>query len=146
MKNIKKQSSEGGFSILEALVGSTILIFGLASVLAVATHGFRYIADMRRDARSSQVLQQRLEDIRLITVWTNVLTLGNTTFTDTNLPGTRFNGQVTVSAYPPYDSYGGAPIVSRVTLLVTWTNRNGKILTNRLSSLVCKDGLNSYIF
>lgn len=146
MKNVRKHGSESGFSILEAIVGSIILVLGLASVLAVATQGYRYIGDMRRESRSSQVLQQRLEDIRLMTVWTNILALNNTTFVDTNLAGTVFNGTVTVAPYPPYDSYSGAPIVARVTLMVTWSHRSGKVRTNYLSTLVCKDGLNSYIF
>lgn len=146
MKQEAQTTGESGFTLVEAVTGSVILIFALVSVLAVATHGFRYIADMRRTARSSQVLQQRLEDLRLINVWNNILALDNTTFTDTNLPGCVFNGTITVDPYSPYDAYGGSAIVARVTLVVTWTNQTHHIQTNNLSSLICKDGLNSYIF
>ena len=146
MKQNRQHNSESAFTLIEAVTGSTILIFALVSVLAVATHGFRYIADMRRTARSSQVLQQRLEDFRLITVWNNILALDNTSFTDTNLPGCTFRGTITVDPYSPYDSYSGSAIVARVTLIVTWTNQMYHIQTNTLTSLFCKNGLNSYIF
>jgi prepilin-type N-terminal cleavage/methylation domain-containing protein len=143
MKHTRPQRVEHGFTLIEVLIGSAILVFALVSALAVATHGFRYIADMRRAARSSQVLQQKMEDIRLVTIWTNITLLNNTTFSDTNLPGCRFSGTIRTSTY---ETYLGSPVVTRVTLTVTWTNQSRLVLSNSLSSLFCKDGLNSYIF
>jgi Tfp pilus assembly protein PilV len=142
-KHNRSKNRDHGFTLLEVLVGSTILVFALVSALAVATHGFRYIADMRRTARSSQVLQQKMEDIRLINVWTSITALDNTTFQDTNLPGCIFFGSIQTSTY---ETYLGSPVVARVTLTVTWTNQTYHVQTNSLTSLFCKDGLNSYIF
>jgi len=146
MRNCPTSRIEKAFTLIEVLIASGILVFALVSALAVATQGFRYISDMRRTARSSQVLQERMEDIRLITIWTNLLALNGTTFIDTNLPECVFRGSVSTAAYPPYDSYGGSPIVMRVTIAVTWTNRSQKVLTNSLTSLFCRDGLNTYIY
>ncbi len=132
-----------GFTMVEATVASVILVLALVSVLALGARAFRYLNDMRRWARSSQVLQQKMEDIRLVTVWTNVWALNNATFTDSSLSGMVYKGSIDISSYnPPYPT----DFVARVTLTVTWTNSTYKVVTNRLCSLVCKNGLNKYIF
>jgi Tfp pilus assembly protein PilV len=146
MKQRPHPSTESGFTLAEVMIGSIILAFALVSVLAVSTQGFRYIADMRRTARSSQVLQQRIEDLRLINVWTNLTALNNTTFIDTNLPGTTFYGTLTVAPYSPYNAYNGTAIVVCVTATVTWTNQTYHVQTNSLTTLFCQSGLNSYIY
>jgi len=125
------------------MLASMILILSLVSVLALGARGFQYIGDMRSWARSSQVLQQKMEDIRLVTVWTNVWALNNTTFTDSSLPGMVYDGTVVISSYdPPYPTNYAAC----VTLTVTWTNSANRALTNRISTFVCKNGLDKYIF
>ena len=132
-----------GFTMVEATVASVILALALVSVLALGARAFRYLSDMRHWARSSQVLQQKMEDIRLVTVWTNVWALQNTTFKDSSLTGMVYNGSIDISSYdPPYPT----DFVAQVTLTVTWTNSTYKVVTNRLCSLVCKNGLNKYIF
>lgn len=133
-------------TLVEVMVAAMIMAVVLGSVLAISSHSFQYIADMRRTARSSQVLQQKMEDIRLITVWTNIVALNNTTFSDTNLPGTVYAGKISATAYNPYHSFNGSAIVVCVTLTVTWSNQTYHIQTNTLSSLFCKNGLNTYIF
>src|SRR5437867_4223126 len=77
-----KRQGEGGFSILEAAIASVILGVVMVSVLAVASHCFRYLGDLRRTARSSQVLQQRMEDIRLMS-WSQLQVVPST-FRDPN--------------------------------------------------------------
>jgi hypothetical protein len=125
------------------MVASVILIFALASVLAVGAQGFRYLTDMRRWARSSQVLQQQMEDIRLVTVWTNVWGMDGMAFTNADIVGVPYSGTIDISSYnPPYPT----DICVRVTLTVTWLNSANRTVTNRLSSLVTKNGLNKYIF
>ena len=120
-----------------------ILILALVSVLALAARGFRYLNDMRRWARSSQILQQKMEDIRLVTVWTNLWALSNTTFTDSSLSGTTYRGHIAISSYnPPYPT----DYVACVTLTVTWSNSTTRVLSNQMTSLVCNNGLNKYIF
>jgi Tfp pilus assembly protein PilV len=142
MRAIGKQT-QAGFTLIESMLASMILILSLVSVLAMASRGFQYIRDMRSWARSSQVLQQKRKDIRLMTVWTNVWALNNTTFTDSTLTGMIYSGKIVVSAYdPPYPT----DYAANVTLSVTWTNSANRVLTNRISTMVCKNGLNKYIF
>jgi hypothetical protein len=134
---------QAGFTIIEAMLASMILILSLVSVLALAARGFQYIGDMRKWARSSQVLQQRMEDIRLVTVWTNIWSLNDTTFKDTSISGMVYNGKIVISSYdPPYPT----DYAARVSISINWTNSANKVLTNTMTSLLCKNGLNKYIF
>lgn len=136
-------NAPAGFTLVEAMVASVIMLFAMASVLALTSLGFRYLHDLRRWGRSSQVLQQKMEDIRIITVWTNIWALNNTTFTDNNPTGFVYRGRIDITSYdPPYPT----SIAARVTIMVTWTNTLRHPMTNRISSLVAQYGLNKYIF
>ncbi len=42
----------------------------------------------------------------------------------------------------PYRSKGDDAIVMQATVLVTWTNRHRRPVTNQLATLLAKDGLN----
>jgi Tfp pilus assembly protein PilV len=131
-----------GFTILEAMVATVILGLALGSVVAVASQCLRYLTDIRRTARSSQILQQKMEDIRMLN-WTQLTTLTNV-FTDPNDTNHIYTGRIIQSAD---SSYGTTTTVMKVTLTVTWTNQAaGRVLTNSLSGLVCNGGLNKYVF
>lgn len=140
MNNKIFYSSQSGFTILEALIAAVILGLALSSVLAVSSQSFRYLADIRLTARSSQVLQQKMEDLRLLS-WTDLYSASNT-FVDFVHP-TVFRGTLTRATY---DSYGTNVTAALVTLTVTWTNRTTRVSTNRLSSIIANGGLNKYIF
>jgi Tfp pilus assembly protein PilV len=143
MRTQINQRRIGGFTLIEVMIASGIMLLVLGSVMALASRGYKYVGDMRRTARSSQVLQQKMEDIRLLTVWSTVWALNNSTFTDTNVTGMTYKGQVLISSYdPPYPTSQ----VAKLTLMVTWTNSQSRVLTNRLTGLVCQNGLNKYIF
>ena len=137
------QRRAGGYTLIEAIIASMILLFVLASVLALAGRGFRYLTDLRRWARSSQVLQQKMEDIRIVTVWTNVWAMNNTSFVNNDILGVPYGGTVYVNSYdPPYPTN----IAAQVMIVVSWKNTAGGMVTNKLCSIVCANGLNKYIF
>ena len=130
---------------MEAMIATAILGLALASLLAVLSQSARYITDIRRAARSSQILQQEMENIRLTNVWSGLMGLNNTTFLDPSDSNHLYAGKITESAYAP-SVYNGATNVVVITLTVTWTNQVSSVLTNTLSTLVGKGGLNKYIF
>lgn len=134
-------TGQHGFTLLEAMVATLILGFVLSSVLAVGSHCARYLSGIRRTARSSQILQQKLEDIRLLS-WSQYQALP-ATFTDPNDTQGIYSGTISRSTY---DTYNGTTTVSRLTLTVTWPGQNGRVLTNTLTTLVSNGGLNKYIF
>ena len=139
---IRKHTGKAGFTLIEGLLAAGILALALVSVLALASKGFRYIGDMRRYARSTQVLQQKMEDIRLTNIWSAVWSLNGQTFSDNTISGDSYKGIITVSSFnPPYPT----DFVAQVTITVTWTNSSYCIVTNRLSSVICLNGLDKYI-
>ena len=141
----RRISSSTSFTVMEAMIATAILGLALASLLAVLSQSARYITDIRRAARSSQILQQEMENIRLTNVWSGLMGLKNTTFLDPSDSNHLYAGKITESAYAP-SVYNGATNVVVITLTVTWTNQVSSVLTNTLSTLVGKGGLNKYIF
>jgi prepilin-type N-terminal cleavage/methylation domain-containing protein len=135
-----QSNSQAGFTLMESLIASIILGLALGSILAISSHSYRYLSDIRLMARSSQVLQQKMEDLRLLS-WSD-LQAAPTNFTDSVHPGI-FQGTLSRAAY---DWSGGVPTAARVTLTVTWTNRNQQVSTNSLTTIMANGGLNKYIF
>lgn len=135
----QKLHKTGGFTLLEVLLASVILAVALTSVLAVTSHATRYVADFRKAARASQILQQRMEDIRLLS-WSQ-LAAYPTNFVDTAIG--VYTGQVTQTVV---DTFNGTPTVKCVTLTLTWHSQLGRPVTNTLTSLVGNGGINTYIF
>ncbi len=137
----KLVNARDGFTLLEAMIATIILGLVLASVLAVVSQCARYLTDIRRTARASQVLQQEMEYVRLLD-WNALLSLTNQ-FTDPSDSKRIYAGTITKAAY---SSFGSTTTVEEVTLTVTWTNQVNSILTNSLTTLVSNGGLNKYIF
>jgi type II secretory pathway pseudopilin PulG len=138
---VKRFNSRHGFTIIEAMIATMVLGLVLGSVLAVTSQSARYLADLRRTARSSQVLQQKVEDIRLLS-WSDVQALPST-FSDPSDASGQYAGYVTKSAY---DTYNGQTSVTKLTLYVVWTNSSSHVMTNSLTTLISNGGLNKYIF
>lgn len=133
--------TQDGFTLMEAMVATIILAFALTSVIGVSGRAMRYLNDIRRTARASQVLQQKMEDIRLLS-WSNMQLLP-TTFSDPTDTNRLYKGSIITNQF---DSYNGATTVMRVTLVVSWTNQTNRVLSNQLSTLISMGGLNKYIF
>src|SRR6266404_6718472 len=127
----KLVNGKDGFTLLEAMTATLILGFVLASVLTVLSQCARYLTDIRRTARASQVLQQEMEYVRLLD-WNALQSLTNQ-FTDPSDSKHIYAGTIATSAY---SSFGTTTTVEEVTLTVTWTNQVNRILTNTLTTLV----------
>lgn len=132
-----RRPGEAGLTLIEVLLGSAIMVFVLVSTIAVISHTSTYIADLQLRARSSQVLQQRVEELRTLN-WEQVT---NCPATFVNIDDTNgiFAGRVVIN---PYQFKDTTAIVVRATILVTWTNRHNRVVTNYLATLISKEGLN----
>ena len=64
-------TGEAGFTLVEVMIASVIMAFVLVSTIAVVSHASVYLADLRLRVSSSQILQQRVEDLRAMN-WTQV--------------------------------------------------------------------------
>jgi len=142
MSMVRGRRQCAGFTLIEAMTASIILALVLGSLLGLSSQCFRYLTDIRRTARATQVLQQKMEDLRVLS-W-SALGNVNPTFVDSNAAmNTLYSGTITTNAY---DSYNGSTTVMRVTLTLTWRDRSKAIQTNRLTALIANGGLNRYIY
>jgi type II secretory pathway pseudopilin PulG len=136
----------GGYTLAEAMMATVIMAVVLASTLAVAALCIRYVTDIRRASRSSQVLQQQMENIRLLP-WSQILALPGHFPYGTDATNAIYQGYSGTISSSPFDMYSGTATVLTVTLTVTWTNQSAnRVLTNTLTTLICDGGLNKYIF
>ena len=132
-----RSAPAGGFTLVEAMIGSAILAFVICSIIAIISHCSQYVADLRLRTRSSQVLQQKVEELRTKT-WAQLQTYP-TTFTDASDTNGTYAGRTTVVFY---QNFGATVTVMKATVSVTWTNRHHRAITNSLSTLIGNGGIN----
>ena len=149
---------QAAFSIAELVVASGLTGFVAASVLAGMSSGLSALDLTRQELRATQILQERMETIRLYT-WSQVLDTGNylkPTFTElydplgrtNNTVGTRFQG--TISSSIPTDLPVAYQTNMRtITVQLFWTNYNrGQpvVSTREMQTRVARNGMQNYIY
>ncbi len=84
---LKKRAARSGFSLLEALIGMTVVGVVFVSLYAAMASGFSMTALARENLRATQILTEMGETFRLYT-WTQITTPGwvPTQFTATYSP------------------------------------------------------------
>jgi Tfp pilus assembly protein PilV len=132
-----RTAGEMGFTLIEVMIGTVIMAFVLVSTIAVVSHANAYVADLRLRAHSSQILQQRIEELRGMN-WAQV-TNCPATFTNAADSNGTFNGFVNISTY---QTFGAATTVVRATVTVTWINRHSRVVSNQLVTLISNSGIN----
>ena len=137
IRSRRRLAQAGGFTLMEAMIGSVILAFVICSIIAIISHCSLYVVDLRLRTRSSQVLQQKLEELRTKT-WAQLQTYPPA-FTDASDTNRTYAGKATVVFY---QNFGATVTVMRATVSVTWTNRHSRIITNSLSTLIGNGGIN----
>lgn len=128
---------------------------GLGGIMFVSLYtgfssGFAVVQLARENLRGTQILQEKMETIRLYT-WDQITTPGfiPTNFTDVFFPGTQavsgliFTGKVTIASAPITEAYSND--LKLVTVEVNWIS--AKVLRTRsMSTLVSRYGLQHYIY
>jgi type II secretory pathway pseudopilin PulG len=140
----------GAFSVVEQLVGVGVIAVAITSVYASFSSGFAVIQLARENLRATQVLQEKVEVLRLYT-FDQLTSPGYvpTNFTapfypsGTNNGGFSYSGTVSISN-PPF-SVNYSNDLKLVTFEVTWTSAN--VLRRRsMSTLVARNGLQAYVY
>ena len=122
---------------MEVMIASVIMAFVLVSTMAVVSHASVYLADLRLRVSSSQILQQRVEDLRAMN-WAQ-LSACPPTFTNGGDTNGTFSGFVIISSY---QTFSGADTVMKATVTVTWTNRHSHLVSNQPTTLISNGGIN----
>jgi prepilin-type N-terminal cleavage/methylation domain-containing protein len=127
-----------GFTLIEVVIGAAVLAIALGSAIVLISQSSRYVGNLQLWSRSSQVLQQRVEELRAMS-WSQVTTNVPATFTSAIDTNGTYQGFVNISNY---QFYGTNATVVRATVSVTWTNRLNLVVSNQLTTLICNGGIN----
>jgi Tfp pilus assembly protein PilV len=137
-----RRRSNGGFTLIEVAVAGSILVLAIIGTLTMASQSFIVTQNVREFSRANQILQQKMEDIRLLS-FSNVQALPST-FSDPNDTAGFYTGTIAVDNYR--NAPDGSVAAVKVTLKVGWTGRGGKSRSATLVSVFARSGLNDYIY
>ena len=140
------------YSFIELLVAMAVLGIMFVSLYSGFSAGFAIIELARENLRATQILQEKMETIRLYT-WDQINTPGfiPTNFienfyavgTNTNSSGLIYTGRVTIVSTPVAASYSNE--LKSVDIEVRWRSA-GVQRTRQMSTLVTRNGLQNYIY
>ena len=138
------------FTLSEVLVALAIGSILFVSLYSGLSTGFAVVQLARENLRATQILQEKMETIRLYT-WDQITTAGfiPTNFTDVFYTATQYSGGLT---YTGSVTIAGAPITENysndlrmVTVQVTWESAN-VLRTREMKTFVSRYGLQNYIY
>ena len=138
------------YTLVEVVIGVAILSTGLASICLGFSQGFTVIQVARENLRATQILQEKMETIRLFT-WNQLTNApAMTTFTSRFCPlapegsqGTTYTGTRTITNASISESY--ADDLREVTIQLAWTS--GSVQRQRtMKTFVAQYGLHNYIY
>ena len=135
---------------MEVLVAVAIGGVVFVSLYSGLSTGFAIVQLARENLRATQIMQEKLETIRLYT-WEQITTQGfiPTSFTDVFYSATQYSGgltytgSVTIATAPLTESY--ASDLKMVTVKVSWESAN--VLRQReMATFVSRYGLQNYVY
>ncbi len=144
--------TQRGQTLAEVMVAVALLAFMLVSLYAGFSSGFAVVRTARENLRATQILEERMEVIRLIN-WADVAPgFIPTTFTapfyadnPTNpAPGSfTYSGTVSIAPAPISESYSNS--IRAIQIDLTWTS--GNVTRQRqMITYVSRYGLQNYIY
>ena len=145
-----RRPRNAAFSLIEALVAVALVGVVFVSMYAGISNGFAFTKVTRENLRATQILQEKMETVRLYT-WDQLNTPGfvPTNFVEnfytsgTNSTGMTYTGRVTIASAPLTEGYGTN--MKMVTISLSW--KSGRVTRNRqMQTLTAKYGLQSYIY
>lgn len=150
---IRSQSLLGrrtAFALAEMIISMGILAVMFVALYAGISSGFGVVQLARENLRGTQILQEKMETIRLYT-WDQIIKPGfiPTNFTEdffastSNVSGLVYTGSVSIVSAPVSEVYSGD--LKQVTITVNW--KSGGVGRKReMSTFVAKNGLQTYIY
>jgi len=149
----RAEAGSKAFTLMEVLVAVAIIGVQFVTLYLGMTQGFGIVQVSRENLRATQILQEKMETIRLYT-WDQITNAGfiPPTFTapffpagQTNL-GVNFQGTMTISDVPsPLSNASYASDLKLVVVQVNWTS--GNVQRKRdMRTMVSHYGLHNYIW
>jgi prepilin-type N-terminal cleavage/methylation domain-containing protein len=139
-----------GFSLIEAMVAVALVAVVFVSLYTGISNGFAFAKATRENLRATQILQEKMETVRLYT-WDELNQPGfvPTNFFEgfygsgTNNGGVTYTGRVVIASAPISESYSND--LKMVSIQLSW--KSGKVVRYRqMQTLTAKHGLQNYIY
>jgi type II secretory pathway pseudopilin PulG len=142
-------SPRSGFAIIEASVATAIVGIVFAALLSGFTGGFGIIRLARENVRATQIIQEKMEMIRLYN-WDQINSNGfiPTNFTASFDPTNSSKGLIyrgTVVVTMPTMTEGYSNTIRQATVEVAWVSGNTQ-RNRKMTTLVSRYGLQNYIY
>ena len=145
-----RAAARWAFTLVEVMVGVIILAVGIASLYLGFSQGFAVIQSARENLRATQILQEKMETIRLFD-WNQITTApSRTNFTASFYPlatsgnqGIAYTGTRIITNAPVAESYSND--LRLIIFQLTWTSGNVQ-RQREMRTLVSQYGLHNYVF
>ena len=145
-----RAAARWAFTLVEVMVGVIILAIGIASLYLGFSQGFAVIQTARENLRATQILQEKMETIRLFD-WNQIITgPSRTNFTASFYPlatpgseGITYTGTRIITNAPVTESYSND--LRLIIFQLTWTSGNVQ-RQREMRTLVSQYGLHNYVF
>lgn len=141
-KNRNRIASIQGFTLVEVMMASVIILMVLMGGFGALIQGSRLIEVSRDETRVSQVLQSEIEELRSYD-WATLVALNaestyspNSSFTDSY--STRFSVKRKIATR--------SSLQKCVTMQVSWTDNRGTSHMREYITLISKDGLYDFYY
>jgi len=137
----------GGFTILEAMMAATVMLFAISTSITTMQRAFQSIDSARNLTVAAQILQMEKEKMRMCN-WATVtaypasptlLTL-DPSFTSNPKIGTRFTVERSASIV------AGSPNLLQLTYTISWRNYDGRLLARSNSTYYSRYGIYDYLY
>jgi prepilin-type N-terminal cleavage/methylation domain-containing protein len=148
--------AQSGYTLVEVIVAVSLLGFMIVSLFAGFSTGFAVLRIARENMRATQILEERMEVLRLIK-WDDVNSPGfiptnfiapfyppdSSDATNSTASGIAYTGTVSVINAPIAETY--AKNMRAIQINLTWTS--GNITRSRqMTSYVSRYGLQNYVY
>jgi len=148
----RKSRAHSGYTLAEVMVAVLILGTMTVSLYAGFSSGFTLVRLAREEQRATQILNGKMEAIRLCT-WSSLLSNCPISFRASYEPAaTNLTYFGTITAESPGiipDNAQYKANLRLVTVTLRWTNYNGRKVighTNQLQTLVARSGMQNYFW
>lgn len=137
-KSLKRFCNKGGYTLIEVLVGMFILSFGLVGSFYAMTSTNIYMTQVRQQSLATQILQERIEEIRGLSSWTAVTNIQN-------------NSNFTSSASDELKGAVGTQSIAitgklaKITLTVSWKGQDGRDFSQSMTTYLTQAGINNIL-
>ena len=141
-----KPIKAGAFLLMETMVGMLVVGIVFVALYSGISSGFAVIQVAEENARATQILEEKLETIRLYT-WAQLTTASfvptNFTVAYSTNSSLVYTGMLQITSAPVTESYSNS--LRAVNVTVNW--KSGQVLrTRQMSTLVSQYGIQNYVY